>query len=238
MGSVSQKAIAAALFAIGAIQSGTVGAQTVDVDEEQWIRERERQWIQEIEERRIQQREQQRIRESENQGREDAHYLEFLRMWDRQLTLDRERLESMMRGDSSDRLGSMPVDRSARWHRDFRSDFQTFLDELAALWFLRSYAPMSEEWARRRLGERSRDLGDALEHIQKYSHLDPDASAIEPLPLQGETLTKRIDQVLVVGRRLATNLVQVTNGAVLDLEVLSAVHSDFVSLEAWTESLQ
>lgn len=237
MGSVIRKALAVGVCAVGALQSGIVCAQIGDTSDQEWIEEREQQRIQEFEERRIQDREQQRIQESEQ---EDEHYLEFLRMMDRQLTQDRERLESMMLGNSPETLRSMRVDLSedARRRRQFRSDLQNFHDRLEALWFLRWYAPMSEAWARRRLEERSKDLGNALERMQRYSYLDSDASPFEPLPLEGSTVTKRIDQVLRVGLRLARNLVQVTDGAVLDLEVLNDVHSDFVSLEAWTENLQ
>lgn len=121
-----------------------------------------------------------------------------------------------------------------RRREDFRDDLRTFREELVGLWALR-FAPMDQEWARDEMEERTDDIGDTLRSLRSFVDRESDPPDFEPASLEGDTLAERLDLLVAAGLRLRTSAIQVTEGAVLDIELLNSVRRDFATLESWAE---
>lgn len=156
-------------------------------------------------------------------------------------TISPEEQELRLRQSRNDFLRS--VDRipagggDRRRAEDFREDLRTFRDQLVGLWAMR-FAPVTEDWAREELEDRSDDLGDTLERMRKFVDRDSDPPDFEPAVLEGETLAERLDRLVMVGLRLRISVIEVTEGEVLNLELLNEVRSDFATLESWAEEFR
>lgn len=159
--------------------------------------------------------EQQRLNEWEQQRRVEAARNEFL---------------------SS--VGGIRAGRSdAARRREFRNDIQALRGQVVEFWALR-FAPMSEAWARKDLDDRSKELSQILKRIREYVDRDSSPPELQPADLRGRSFAERLDQFIIVGTRLPGRVLEVTEGAVLDVGLLEDVRSDFASLEAWVREFR
>jgi hypothetical protein len=169
-----------------------------------------------------------------DEAREDRMRAEQSRLRD----LEQQRQTEAFRNEFLSSVGRIPVGRPDRSRREaFRADVRLFHEQVVGFWALR-FAPMSERWAREDLRQRSGDLSGTLERMREYVDRDSDPPDLEPAPLPGQNLVERLDRLLIVGLRLRSQVVEVTEGEVLDLGMLREVRSDFATLEAWVRALE
>jgi hypothetical protein len=134
-------------------------------------------------------------------------------------------------------VGNIPVrsDRSRR--QDFRREVGSLREQVVGFWAFR-FAPLSEDWARRDLDRRSRELARTLERLREFINQDSDPPEYEPAVLLGDTFLERLNQFVLVGVRLPGLIHEVTDGDVLDLKTLARVRMDLANLESWVRQFR
>lgn len=154
---------------------------------------------------------------------------------------DRQQQQSLLidasRSDFLSVVGNIPVRSDRRRRQDFRREVGALREQVVGFWAFR-FAPMSEEWARRDLEERSRELARTLEHIREFIDKDSDPPEYAPAVFLGDSFLERLNQFVIVGARLPGLILEVTDGEVLDLATLTRVRMDLASLEFWARQFR
>lgn len=154
---------------------------------------------------------------------------------------DRERQQALLvdasRIDFLSLVGDIPVRSDRRMRRDFRREVGALREQVLGFWAFR-FAPMSEDWARRDLDERSRELVRTLERLREFIDRDSDPPEYAGAVLLGDSFLERLNQFVTVGARLPDLILEVTDGDVLDLATLTRVRMDLASLESWARQFR
>jgi hypothetical protein len=134
-------------------------------------------------------------------------------------------------------VDSIPIRGDRGRRQDFRRELGSLRQQVVGFWAFR-YAPMSEEWAKRDLDERARELARTLERLREFVNRDSDPPEYDPAVLSGDSFLERLSHFVRVASRLPGLILEVTEGEVLDLATLDRVRTDLASLESWVREFR